>query len=76
VLFLILCCLQKREEPPNSLGIVTDYGLDDLMIRVRISEGAGNFPLRYRVQTGSGAHPASCPKVTGDYFPEVIAAVA
>jgi hypothetical protein len=29
------------------------------MIGVRFSEGAGNFSLRHRAQTGSGAHPAS-----------------
>jgi len=26
---------------------------------VRVPAGAGNFPLHYRVLTGSGAHPAS-----------------
>jgi hypothetical protein len=31
------------------------------MIGVRIPAGAGNFSLRHRVQTGSGAHPASYP---------------
>jgi hypothetical protein len=28
---------------------------------VRVPAGAGNFPLHHRVQTGSGAHPASYP---------------
>jgi hypothetical protein len=37
------------------------YGLDDRMIGVRFPAGAGNFSLRYRVHTGSGAHPASYP---------------
>jgi hypothetical protein len=31
--------------------------------------GAGNFSLRHRVQTSSGAHPASCTMRTGGYFP-------
>jgi hypothetical protein len=31
------------------------------MIGVRFPAGAGNFPLRHRVQNGSGAHPASYP---------------
>jgi len=40
---------------------VTVYGVDDRMMGVRLPEGAGNFSLRHRVQTGSGAHPFSCP---------------
>jgi hypothetical protein len=43
----------------SSVGIVTGYGLDDWMIRVRFPAGAGNFSLRHHVQTGSGAHIAS-----------------
>jgi hypothetical protein len=39
--------------------IFTDNGLDDRMIGVRFLAGAGNFSLRHRVQTGSGAHPVS-----------------
>jgi hypothetical protein len=45
----------------SSDGIATDYGLEDRMIGVRIPAGAGNFSLRYRVQIGSEAHPASYP---------------
>jgi hypothetical protein len=45
--------------------MTTDYGLDDRMIGVRIPVGAGNFSLLHRVQTGSGAQPASCPMGTG-----------
>jgi hypothetical protein len=37
------------------------YGLDDRGSRVRFPAGAGNFSLHYRVQNGSGAHPASYP---------------
>jgi hypothetical protein len=33
------------------------------------SVGAGNFSLHHRVQTGSGAHPASYPTGTGGTFP-------
>jgi hypothetical protein len=33
--------------------------------RVRFPAGAGNFSLRHRIKTGSGAHPASCPTGTG-----------
>jgi hypothetical protein len=44
----------------NSVGIATGYGLDDWMIGVRFMAGAGSFSLHHLVQTGSGAHPASC----------------
>jgi hypothetical protein len=38
--------------------------MDDRGSRVRFSEGAGNFSLHHRVQTCSGAHPASYPMGT------------
>jgi hypothetical protein len=49
-----------------SISIETGYGLDD---RGSIPGRAENFSLRYCVQTGSGAHPASHPVGTGAYFP-------
>jgi hypothetical protein len=53
-----------------SLGsIVSDYGLDDRAIRVRFQAGANDFSCSLCVQTGSGAHPASYPMVTGGPFP-------
>jgi hypothetical protein len=38
-----------------SVGIDTDYGLDDRMIEVRIPEGAGNFlsTTAYRLVLGT-----------------------
>jgi hypothetical protein len=51
-------CLMSRD---GSVGIATGYGLDDRMVRVRFSAGAGNFSLYHRVQTVSGAHPAFHP---------------
>jgi len=39
------------------------------MIGVRVPASTENFPLYYRVQTGSGAHPVSCPTGTGGSFP-------
>jgi hypothetical protein len=47
----------------GSVSVVTDYGLDDW----------GSIPERSNVsslcvQTGSGAHPASCPVGTGGPF--------
>jgi hypothetical protein len=38
---------------------LTDQGLEDRMIGVRIPGGTENFSLRRRVQTRSGAHTAS-----------------
>jgi hypothetical protein len=53
---LIICTLNltKLKNRNSSVGIATQYGLDDRMIGVRFPEGAGNFSLRHRVQTGSG----------------------
>jgi hypothetical protein len=48
---------------------MSDYGLDDLAIGVRFPAGAKDFSCSLCVQTGSGAHPASCPKGTGGPFP-------
>jgi hypothetical protein len=45
------------------------YGLDDRGSRVRFPAGAGNFSFHYRVQNGSGAHPASYPMGTRGSFP-------
>jgi hypothetical protein len=53
----------------SSFGIATGYGLDDRMRGVRFPVGAGNFSLHHRLQTGSGAHPASYPMGTGGSFP-------
>jgi hypothetical protein len=39
------------------------------MIEVRIPVGAGKFPFLHRVQTGSGAHPASYPVGARGSFP-------
>jgi hypothetical protein len=53
----------------SSGSIVSDYGLDDRAIGVRFPEGAKDFSSILCVQTGSGAHPASCPVGTGGPFP-------
>jgi hypothetical protein len=49
----------------SSGSIVSDYGLDDPAIGVRFPAGAKDFPCSLCVQTGSGAHPASCTMGTG-----------
>jgi hypothetical protein len=49
---------------------VSDYGLDDRALEVRSPAGEKDFSSDLCVQTGSGAHPASCPMGTGGPFPE------
>jgi hypothetical protein len=56
---------------PYSGSIVSDYGLDDQAIGVRSPAGAKDFSSSLCVQTGSWAHPASCPMGTGGPFPGV-----
>jgi hypothetical protein len=51
------------------VGIALGYGLDDRGSGVRLPAGAGNFSLYYRVQNGSGAHPASYPIGNRGFFP-------
>jgi hypothetical protein len=48
---------------------VSDYGLDDRVIRVRFPAGAKDFSSNLCVQTGSGAHLASYTMGTGGPFP-------
>jgi hypothetical protein len=48
----------------SSIGIALGYGLDNRGLRVRFQAGAVKFSLHYRVQNGSGAHPASYPMGT------------
>jgi hypothetical protein len=48
--------------------IVSGYGLDDRAIGVRSPAGAKHFSSSLCVQTGSGAHPASCTMGTGGPF--------
>jgi hypothetical protein len=45
------------------------YGLDDRAIGARSPAGAKDFSSNLFVQTGSGAHPASCTMGTGGPFP-------
>jgi hypothetical protein len=53
----------------SSVGIALGYGLDDRGSTIRFPAGAGNFSLHHRVQTGSGAHPASYLMGTRVSFP-------
>jgi hypothetical protein len=60
---------QRERSRVSSGSIVSDYGLDDRVVGVRSPAGAKDFSCRLCVQTGSGAHPASCPMGTGGPFP-------
>jgi hypothetical protein len=67
-------CLNKntietyvRGSRDSSVGIATDYGLDDKEVEVRISVWA-RFCL-FSAQTVSWTHPASYPMGTGGSFP-------
>jgi hypothetical protein len=46
-----------------------DYGLDDWAIQVPSPAEEKGFSYSLYVQTGSGAHPASCPIGTEGPFP-------
>jgi hypothetical protein len=52
----------------SSGSIVSDYGLDDRAIGVRSPAEAKDFSSSLFVQTGPGAHSASCPMGTGGPF--------
>jgi hypothetical protein len=58
-----------RRSQGSSGSIVSDYGLDDRAIEVRSPAGAKDFSFSLCIQTGSGAHPASCTMGTGGPFP-------
>jgi hypothetical protein len=53
----------------SSVSTVSGYGLDDRANEVPSPADAKNFSSRLCVQTGSGAHPASCTMGTGGPFP-------
>jgi hypothetical protein len=59
----------KKREPVSSVSIVSVYGLDGRAIGVRSPAGAKDISSSLCVQTGSGAHPASCTMGTGGPFP-------
>jgi hypothetical protein len=64
-------CLAPHEQETwkiHSLRL-SDYGLDDQAIEDRSPAGAKDFSSSLCVQTGSGAHPATCTMGTGGTFP-------
>jgi hypothetical protein len=60
----------KHLNRASSGSIVSGYRLDDWAIEDRSPAGAKDFYCSLCVQTGSGAHSASCTVDTGDPFPE------
>jgi hypothetical protein len=60
---------RSLESRGSSVSIVSAYGLDDRAIEVRSPAEARDFSSSLCVQTGSGAHPASCTMGTGGPFP-------
>jgi hypothetical protein len=69
--FLIPYTKKSLRSRVSSGSIVSDYGLDDRAIGVRSLAGEKDFSSILCVQTGSGAHPASCTTGTGGPFPGV-----
>jgi hypothetical protein len=61
--------LQAKDEMGSSDSVMFGYGLDDQPIEVRSLAEAKDFSSSLCVQTGSGAHPASCPMSTMGPFP-------
>jgi hypothetical protein len=53
----------------SSVIVVSGYGLGDWAIELRFPAKAKSFSSSRCVQTGSGVHPASCPKGNGGPFP-------
>jgi hypothetical protein len=47
-------------EPGSSVSIVSGYGLYDWVIKIWSLAETKDFSSKLYVQTGSGAHPASC----------------
>jgi hypothetical protein len=63
------CSYLQPWELGSSVSIVSGYELDDRAIEVRSPAEAKYFSSSLCVQTGSGAHPASCKMGTGGPFP-------
>jgi hypothetical protein len=67
--FMIFELVSQLRSRVSSVSIVSDYGLDNRAIGVRSPAGAEDFSSSLCVQTGSGAHSASCTMGTGGPFP-------
>jgi hypothetical protein len=70
VIFIYVNCYDYFVSRGSSVSIVSGYVLDDRAIEVRSPAEAKDFSSNLCVQTGSGAHPASCTTGTWGPFPE------
>jgi hypothetical protein len=68
ILFKLPSCTTVTCEPDSSGSTVSGYGLGDRTIEVRSPAGEMDISSSLCVQTGSGAHPASCTMGTGGSF--------
>jgi hypothetical protein len=68
LLEILITYYSNPTEQGSSVSIVSGYGLDDRAIEVRSPAEAKDFSSSLCVQTGSSAHPASCPMGTGGHF--------
>jgi hypothetical protein len=66
---LIVCDLETSMSRGSLVSIESVYGLDDRAIEVQPPAQARGFLSNICVQTGSGAHLASCTMGTGGPFP-------
>jgi hypothetical protein len=66
---IFMYCYALHTSRVSSGSIVSDYGLDDRAIGVRSPAEAEDFSSNLCVQTGFGAHSASCTMGTGGPFP-------
>jgi hypothetical protein len=64
-----LCASKVSQD--SSVSIMSRYGLDDRAIEVRSPSEGRDFSSSLCVQTGSGAHPASCTVGTGVLSPRL-----
>jgi hypothetical protein len=69
IFFHLSGCIFLFSELDSSVSVVSGYGLDDRAIEVRFPAEASYFSSNLFVQTGFGAHPASCIMGTGGPFP-------
>jgi hypothetical protein len=67
--FFFFYFVTDLSEQGSSVSIVSGYGLDNQAIEVRSPAEAKDSSSNLCVQTGSGAHPASCAVGTEGPFP-------
>jgi hypothetical protein len=66
---IMALCILTFGSRGSSVSVVSRYGLDDRAIEVRSPAESKEFSSILCDQTGSGAHPTSCPMGTRGPFP-------